>query len=242
MELRPTTDVTTYLEDSIGLWVERLTDRRFEGLPGLFLDRDGVIVEEAHYLGRAEDVIMIESAASAIARVNRAKLPVVLVTNQAGIARGYYDWSGFRSVQDVIIAALTKAGGHFDVVLACGYHESGIGPLQVANHTWRKPNPGMLERAITLLGIDRARSLIVGDKLSDLQAGHGAGLGAGALTLTGHGASEADAVRAWCAAPEHSGHFKTAIVTSAVEAIEDWLTSLGTNVRDRVSMDAPPEH
>ena len=127
--------------DDAGLWCQ-IGPAAGAGRPALFLDRDGVIVADTHFVGRAEDLRMIEGAASAIARCNALKIPVVVVTNQSGIARGYYDWDGFRAVQAGLSTALAAAGAHLDAVLACAYHAEGFAPLRVANHPWRKPNPG----------------------------------------------------------------------------------------------------
>ena len=81
-----------------GLWCQ-IGPGVFADRPALFLDRDGVIVVDTNYLGRVEDLRMIAGSAAAIARCNALGIPVVLVTNQSGIARGYYDWNGFEAVQ-----------------------------------------------------------------------------------------------------------------------------------------------
>jgi D-glycero-D-manno-heptose 1,7-bisphosphate phosphatase len=70
--------------------------------------------------------------------------PVVLVTNQCGIARGYFDWDGFRAVQAALSAELATASAHLDAVLACAYHADGNESSRNVNHSWRKPNPGMI--------------------------------------------------------------------------------------------------
>lgn len=176
---------TNHLIDP-GLWAERRTDRR--GGPALFLDRDGVIVEEVNYLHRAADVQLTPDAGALIAHVNRLGIAVVMVTNQAGVGRGYYDWDDFRIVQQEIHLRLALAGAHIDAVYACGYHENGEPPLDVADHGWRKPNPGMLAAAMSDLGLEADRSWIVGDRASDLAAGRAAGLRGGALVATGYGA------------------------------------------------------
>ena len=108
-------------------------------------------------------------------------MPVVIVTNQSGIARGYFDWSVFAAVNSRVLDLLRDQGLFVDMVLACGYHEAGSGPLAVANHPMRKPNPGMVVEAARRLGLDLKRSLIVGDKLADMEAGKRAGLPRGWL-------------------------------------------------------------
>lgn len=185
------------LVDGVGCW-RRLPPAplSFSGRRALFLDRDGVVVSEVGYLGRPEDVALIDGAGRAIAELNRAGVPVVLVTNQSGIARGYYDWSAFEAVQREIERRLGAQGAHLDAVLACGYHAEGLGALAV-DHPWRKPGPGMLLDAAEQMGVDLASSWIAGDQARDLQAGRAAGLAGGLHLATGHGdAAQRRAARA----------------------------------------------
>jgi D-glycero-D-manno-heptose 1,7-bisphosphate phosphatase len=177
--------------DDIGLWCELGRPDRLSR-PALFLDRDGVIVEDTNYLGRAEDMRVIEGVVASIARCNVLRIPVVVVTNQSGIARGLYDWDGFHGVQAAISRVLAAAGAHLDGVLACAYHADGLGPLQIADHPWRKPHPGMFLAAGTGLNLDLSRSWIVGDKASDLAGAAAAGLAGGTLV----GADERECERA----------------------------------------------
>jgi D-glycero-D-manno-heptose 1,7-bisphosphate phosphatase len=172
--------------DDIGLWCE-IGSADWGQHPALFLDRDGVIVADTAYLGRAEDLRMIDGVAPAIARCNTLGIPVVLVTNQSGIARGYYDWDGFRAVQAALSAALATANAHLDAVLACAYHAEGSGPLRVDGHPWRKPNPGMIIAAGRGMNLNLSRSWIVGDKAHDLAAGAAAGLAGGTLVAPDDG-------------------------------------------------------
>lgn len=172
---------------STGCYAKKMTKSSFKGRPCLFLDRDGVIVEETNYLHRIEDVRIIPGVGDAIARVNDAGVPVVMVTNQAGIGRGYYRWSEFDAVQEHILSLLERQGAHFEAVFACAYHADGIDAYAVADHPWRKPADGMLREAEAMLGVDLAQSFIVGDTLTDMQAGAAAGLKRGAFVRTGHG-------------------------------------------------------
>lgn len=210
--------------DPCGLFAERLAPDNFNGRPALFLDRDGVIVEETNYLHRPDDVQMIEGVAGAIALANQVGIPVVIVTNQAGIGRGYYDWADFHAVQRLIYDALGKAGARADMVIACAYHEEGIGDYAFVEHPWRKPRPGMLLEAAAQLGVDLTSSYIVGDCLTDIQAGAEAGLRTGAMVETGHGKRE------WERAGPQTFHslqsefgFRARIYASAAEAITAWL-------------------
>lgn len=169
--------------DDPGLWCDTGETDWASG-PALFLDRDGVIVADTGYLGRADEVRLIEGAAAAIARCNALRIPVVVVTNQSGIARGYYNWSGFCEVQAALVAALAGAGAHLDAVLACAYHGDGKEPLRIAAHPWRKPKPGMIIAAAERMNLDLSRSWIVGDKADDLAAGAAAGVAGGTLLAT----------------------------------------------------------
>jgi len=165
-----------------GLWVERIGGRVFPArVPALFLDRDGTINVDTDYPSDPAEIVLRDDIVPAIAAANRAGVPVVVVTNQSGIARGYFEWSVFAAVNGRVLELLRQQDVFVDMVLACAYHEAGVGPLAVADHPMRKPNPGMLVEAGKRLGLDLQRSLIVGDKLADMQAGRRAGLSQGWL-------------------------------------------------------------
>jgi D-glycero-D-manno-heptose 1,7-bisphosphate phosphatase len=164
-----------------GLWCEIGPAAAWAGRPALFLDRDGVIIVDTHYLCRVEDMRMIAGAPAAIARCNALGIPVVVVTNQAGIGRGYYGWDDFHAIQGALVAELAASGARLDAVLACAYHGEGREPLRLADHPWRKPNPGMILEAASRMQLDLARSWIVGDRAHDLAAGAAAGLVGGTL-------------------------------------------------------------
>jgi D-glycero-D-manno-heptose 1,7-bisphosphate phosphatase len=166
------------------------------GRPALFLDRDGVIVEEVNYLSRPEDVRLIDGAARIIAEANRKDIPVIVVTNQSGIARGFFGWAEFAMVQQKMLDDLAAMGASVDGVFACPHHKSGKAPFNINNHPARKPNPGMLLLAAETFGIDLSRSWIVGDKAGDLGAGRNAGIAGGVHVLTGHGNDDGEAGKA----------------------------------------------
>ncbi len=180
--------VADALAREVGCWSQAKVDpKRFAGRPALFLDRDGVVVEDTGYLARAQDVALVASAGKVIAAFNRAHVPVVLVTNQSGVGRGYFDWSAFEAVQAEIARQLEPVGARYDAVFACGCHETGLGEFAVVDHPWRKPNPGMLNAAADRMGVVLRRSVIVGDRASDLLAGRNAGVAVGVHVSTGQG-------------------------------------------------------
>jgi D-glycero-D-manno-heptose 1,7-bisphosphate phosphatase len=177
------------LVDGVGSWAWVADpDTNHDGKPALFIDRDGVLTQEVHFLGRPGDVVLLPRAAETIAAFNRAGIPVIVVTNQSGIARGYFSWHEFEEVEAEIRLQLSRtAGAHLDAVFACGYHEAGQGELGIRDHPWRKPNPGMLLAAADRLDVRLEVSWIVGDRARDLASGVAAGLAGGIHVMTGHG-------------------------------------------------------
>jgi D-glycero-D-manno-heptose 1,7-bisphosphate phosphatase len=184
-----------YPLDADGVWCE-VSASCSRGGPALFLDRDGVVVEEVDYLHRVEDVVICAGAAGVILAANASAVPVVLVTNQSGIGRGHYGWAEFRAVQEAIQTAIVEQGAHFDAVYACPHHRDGQGAFAHPDHPARKPNPGMLQRAAAALNIDMARSWLVGDRAGDIEAAKRAGLAGALHVLTGYGQAERAAAMA----------------------------------------------
>jgi len=194
---------------------------------GVFLDRDGVIVEDTGYLHRVEDIRYIPGSLEAIARLNIARIPVIMVTNQAGIGRGYFGWPEFEAVQQRIEEDLAREGAWLDGVWACARHPNGSSPLAQADHPWRKPNPGMILDAASRLAIDLRSSWMVGDKLLDIEAACRAGLRGAVHVLTGYGqetrpevARLEAALRARCAI-----RYATALSQAVSILIEDFAVA-----------------
>ena|SRR5215813_9619279 len=152
----------------------------------VFLDRDGVIVEEVGYLHTIEQTRLLPGVEVGIRQLNQYQIPTVIVTNQAGIGRGYYTWSEFETVERFIEETLAQSKAHFDAVWACAYHPQGEGDLGT-EHLFRKPNTGMLTEAAQLMNLDLARSWMVGDKTIDIQLAINAGLQGAVLVRTGYG-------------------------------------------------------
>jgi D-glycero-D-manno-heptose 1,7-bisphosphate phosphatase len=206
-----------------GLWYEVYSGSQYSaGRPALFLDRDGVVVEDTQYLGRAQDVRMLAGAGEAITRCNTLGIPVVLVSNQSGIARGLYDWSGFAAVQAAIASALSQSGARIDAVFACAHHADGNAPLNIVDHPWRKPNPGMIIAAAERMKLDLAHSWIAGDRASDMAAGKAAGLAGGILI-----SQRADDVERAAAMQLRSGEFRVDVAFSLADAVTALLAHGG---------------
>jgi D-glycero-D-manno-heptose 1,7-bisphosphate phosphatase len=175
--------------NSEGVWCQ-IIKQPAAGLPALFLDRDGVIIEEIGYVCRVEDVAVIPGAAEVIAAANRRGIPVVMITNQSGIGRKLYGWAQFKSVQDMIVSSLAANGACINAVYACAHHPQAQGAFAHRDHPARKPNPGMLLQARSDLAVDLEASWLVGDKAIDVEAAKRAGLAGALQVATGYGAVE----------------------------------------------------
>jgi D-glycero-D-manno-heptose 1,7-bisphosphate phosphatase len=150
--------------------------------PAVFLDRDGTICEEMGYLNHISRLHLFPFAAPAIRRLNDAGFPVIVVTNQSGVARGIFPESLVHLVHEKLSTELAAGGARLDGIYFCPHKsEEACG--------CRKPHPGMLERAAREHGLDLAGSYVVGDRYADLEMAHEAG-GRGILVLTGYGRGE----------------------------------------------------
>lgn len=144
--------------------------------PAAFLDRDGVINVDDGYSHRVEDLRLIAGAVEAIRLLNDRGYYVFVVTNQAGIARGYYSLDDARGFNQAIQDRLALEGAHVDRFYLSPYHPEGIVAEFAMDHFDRKPNPGMLLRAMAEWPVVKERSFLVGDKDTDLQAAERAGV------------------------------------------------------------------
>ena len=142
----------------------------------LFLDRDGVVNVEVGYLHRTKDVRFVDGIIPLCRSAAALGYRLIVVTNQAGIARGFYSEADFHTLMDFIRKELRVKGVEFDAVYFCPYHpEHGVGEYK-REHEDRKPGSGMLLRAAHDFDLDLTRSLMVGDRCSDVAAANSAGL------------------------------------------------------------------
>ena len=145
--------------------------------PALFLDRDGVLNEDPGYVYRWEDFRWIPGARETVAAFNRAGWLVIVVTNQSGVGRGYYTEADVHQLHERMAQDLARVGGRIDAVYHAPHHPDAT--LEIYRHPDppdRKPNPGMILRALAEWPIDREASLLIGDKPSDLEAALRAGI------------------------------------------------------------------
>jgi D-glycero-D-manno-heptose 1,7-bisphosphate phosphatase len=152
----------------------------------VFIDRDGTLTDEVGYVNHPRRLRLLPRSAEAIRRLNAAAVPAVLVTNQAGVARGYFSAEVLEAVNDELIRQLKDAGAHLDGVYVCVHHPTEGAPPYRADCDCRKPRPGLLTRAARELGLDLGASTMIGDKASDLESARAVGA-RGVLVLTGYG-------------------------------------------------------
>jgi histidinol-phosphate phosphatase family protein len=150
---------------------------------GILLDRDGTIIVDHGYVGTIDRVEFIPGAAEAIASFNQAGLPVAVVTNQAGVARGLYGLDDVTRVHDHIAKYLANHGAHIDLFVSCPYHPDGVIETFARSSEDRKPRPGMAKAAQAALNLDLTASWVIGDRPEDV--GLAQAIGASAVYLGG---------------------------------------------------------
>lgn len=149
--------------------------------PGILLDRDGTIIVDHGYVGSIDRVEFIEGAPEAIARFNQANIPVAVVTNQAGVARGLYGIDDVDRLHRHIAKHLSAYGAHIDLFVYCPYHPAGLVEAFARTSEDRKPRPGMAKAAEAALNLDLTVSWVVGDRPEDV--GLAEAIGASAIYL-----------------------------------------------------------
>jgi len=156
----------------------------------VLLDRDGVITEDPpHYAYRVEQVQIIPRSGEAIRLLNEMGYLVIVVSNQSGVARGYYREPDITRFNDEMMRQLSLDGAHIDAIYYCPHHPDAKIDKYRSTCRCRKPQPGMLLKAAEEHHINLEKSYIIGDKMSDIEAGKRAGC-RGILVVTGHGAEE----------------------------------------------------
>ncbi len=154
--------------------------------PAVFLDRDGTINEQMGYINHISRFILLPGAATAIRCLNEQNIPVVVVTNQSGLARGYFPPSLLDEVHAKMERELEAEGAHVDGLYICPHHPEAKEEQFRKACDCRKPRTGLLEQAAEELGLDLNRSFMVGDRWSDLKCGVQVGA-TSILVLTGYG-------------------------------------------------------
>ncbi|MGH7388809.1 MAG: D-glycero-alpha-D-manno-heptose-1,7-bisphosphate 7-phosphatase [Candidatus Rokuibacteriota bacterium] len=189
--------------------------------PAVFIDRDGTLTEEVGYVNHPERLRLLPRSGEAIRKLNAAGLAAVVVTNQAGVARGYFSEEVLHAVNAALVEQLAGHGARLDGVYVCAHHPTEGEPPWRAECECRKPRPGLLRRAAAELGLDLERSTMIGDKASDLVPA--AAVGAyGVLVLTGYGRGEWEYRRqTFVVKPDH-------VADDLLEAVDWALARRGT--------------
>ncbi len=164
------------------------------GRRAVFLDRDGTINVEVGYLHRPEDFALIDGSGPAIRRLNEAGFLVVVVSNQSGVARGYFGEDAVARVNEKMEVELDRFGAHLDAIYYCPHYPEGTVEAYRRTCDCRKPEPGMILKAREELDIDVSGSYVVGDHRGDVLLGKNVGARS-ILVVTGHGTEELDKLR-----------------------------------------------
>jgi D-glycero-D-manno-heptose 1,7-bisphosphate phosphatase len=196
------------------------------GRPAVFMDRDGCLIEERGYINHPSRVRVLPRAPEAVARLNAAGILAVMATNQAGIARGYFSNDTLLAVNAELENQLADHRAKLDALYVCTHHPTAGQPPYREACACRKPKPGLLLRAAAELGLDLSRSVMVGDKPSDVEAGQAAGA-ATVLVLTGYGRGEWEYRRhEWTVKPDH-------VAEDLFDAVEWALARIQAGMRAR---------
>ena len=186
--------------------------------PAVFIDRDGTISEEVGYINHPSRFRLFPYAASAIKLLNERGWLAVIVTNQAGVARGYFFDTMIQAVHDNLQQSLQDEGARVDAIYYCAHHPSVGDPPYRQDCDCRKPKPGLVNRAARDLDIALEQSWMVGDRYSDIELARNAGVHA-ALVLSGYGRGEYESQRdSWLHHPDLVSEDLLAAVTSITEA------------------------
>jgi D-glycero-D-manno-heptose 1,7-bisphosphate phosphatase len=157
--------------------------------PAIFLDRDGTLIEEVGYLDDLERLVLFPWTIDALRLLRRAGYLLFVITNQAGIARGYFDETFVDSVHRHLGERFAAAGAPIEAFYFCPHHPEATLPAYRMTCDCRKPRPGMLERAAAAFGLDLTRSFVIGDRWLDVATAKAVGA-KGVLVRTGYGAHE----------------------------------------------------
>lgn len=168
----------------------------------VFLDRDGTVADEVGYVNHLSRFRLYPWSAEAIRKINRAGLAAVVITNQAGVARGYFPEGLVLRVHERMARELAAAGARLDAVYYCPHHPDAGQPPYRQRCACRKPQPGMIERAVEELKLRLPGSVLITDRYMEVEMAHRLGLRA-ALVLTGYGRGEYEYQRhCWLRPPD----------------------------------------
>tara|TARA_Y100001968_G_C19429110_1_gene756016 strand:+ start:1933 stop:2556 length:624 start_codon:yes stop_codon:yes gene_type:complete len=187
-----------------------LTDQTKKTRPAIFLDRDGVIIKDKHYLKDPNQTELHEGAKRILGLASKKRWHVVIITNQSGISRGLMTWDDYEKVTDRMIELLDTKN------IISGIYSNSLGP-NAPRDSWRKPSPKMILEASIDLNINLKESILIGDRLTDLEAGINANLFKVIHILTGHGQHERHTIECYTKIK----HPKNKLMASKIFYIDD---------------------
>ena len=157
--------------------------------PAVFIDRDGTINEQHGYINHISRFILLPGVGKAISLLNKNNHIVVVTSNQSGVARGYFPIELVKATHELMKKELAKDNAYLDKIYFCPHHPDGVLPEYRKECSCRKPDIGLVKKAISELDIDMERSYVIGDRWLDIEFAHNANL-PGILVLTGYGRGE----------------------------------------------------
>lgn len=180
----------------------------------VFLDRDGTLIEEANYLKNLEDLKIIKGTPEAVKKLNKNGILAIMVTNQSGVARGYFDEDNVKFLNKSLNSLLKKDGAYLDGFYYCPHHIKGIIDEYAKECDCRKPKAGLIQQALQdFREIDLKKSYVIGDKLCDIELAKNAGC-RGILVKTGYGSQLAEEVQ---------NSIKPDFIAETIEEAVNWL-------------------
>jgi len=213
------------LRDDEGRWTVNAARSGGDGYRGVvWLDRDGTLVDDPGYLDDPGKLRLLEGAAEAVARLNRAKWAVVLVTNQSGIGRGLMSRATVDRIHGALRERLRAVGAHLDGVYLCPHLPAELLPEGEAACDCRKPRPGLVLKARKELGLEDLPSVVVGDKAADVELARRVGAAA-VLVLTGEGRRTLESWKGREKGPDH--------VSGSLGEAVDWILDPATGSSGR---------
>jgi D-glycero-D-manno-heptose 1,7-bisphosphate phosphatase len=157
--------------------------------PAVFIDRDGTINEQRGYINHISRFVLLPGVAKAISLLNKHNHLVVVISNQSGVAKGYFPITFVKEIHEFMEQELEKGNAHVDGIYFCPHHPDGVVPEYSRECTCRKPDVGLIKQATSALDIDMERSYVIGDRFLDIEFAHNVQL-PGILVLTGYGKGE----------------------------------------------------
>lgn len=187
--------------------------------PAVFIDRDGTINEQMGYINHLSRFVLLPGAEEAIKLLNRHQYLAIIVSNQSGVARGYFPIELVDKVHELMKALLEEKDAVIDAIYFCPHHKAGVVPEYTTRCICRKPGTGLIDKACLEFDIDMENSYVIGDRITDIELAHRAKI-KGILVSTGYGRGDIDYIL------PHSNYRPVHIAEDLLHAVR-WIMSEG---------------